>query len=122
MTLEIKNYSVSTNRQRSASNYHRRAISLEPKSPTAQVQHIVIYFFVQEQIANDSDIGYQTPSTTKFVVGYAPISDFADMYAILQSEKPVYFNWHAGNDNKVSWFGISSNPEPLGEGPKDVSA
>lgn len=121
MSLEIKSYTVGTNRQRSVSNYHRRYLSLVPKNPTAQVQHIIIYFFVQEQIANDSDIGYQTPTSSKYVVGYAPISDFEDMYAILQSEKPVYFNWGAGTDNKVSWFGLSSQAEPPGEGPKDAS-
>ncbi len=119
--LEIKSYSVGTNRQRSSSNYHRRYLSLEPKVPTSQVQHIVIYFYVQEQVSNDSDVGYQTPTSTKYVVGLAPVSDFEDMYKILQSEKPVFFSWAADSSNKLHWFGLSSNPEPLGEGPKDAS-
>ena len=42
--MEIKSYYVGTNRQRDAANYHRRWISLVPKTPTAQVQNIVIYF------------------------------------------------------------------------------
>lgn len=119
--MEIKSYFVGTNRQRAAANYHRRWLSLVPKTPTAQVQNIVIYFFVGETITNDSDVGYTTPTSSKFVVCYAPISDFEDMYRILQSEKPIHFNWHADAANKVQWFQISTNEEPLGEGPKDLS-
>ena len=119
--MEIKSYYVGTNRQRNAANYHRRWISLVPKTPTATVQHIVIYFFVQETITNDTDIGYATPTSSKYIVGYANISDFADMYKILQSEKPVHFNWYADAANKVQWFQISTNEEPLGEGPRDFT-
>lgn len=119
--MEIKSYYVSTNRQRAAANYHRRSITLVPKTPTAQVQHIVIYFFVGETIINDSDIGYTTPATTKYVVAYAPISDFEDMYKILQSEKPIHFNWYADNANKIQWFQIGTTDEPIGEGPRDFS-
>lgn len=119
--MEIRSYYVGTNRQRAAENYHRRWISLVPKTPTAQVQHIVIYFFIQETIINDSDIGYVTPSTTKFVVAYANISDFEDMYRILQSEKPVHFNWYADSANQLQWFQVSTNEETLGEGPRDFS-
>lgn len=118
--MEVKSYFVGTNRQRASANYHRRWISLVPKTPTAQVQNIVIYFFVQETISNDSDVGYVTPATTKYVVAYAHISDFEDMYRILQSEKPVHFNWAADAANKLHWFQISTNEEPLGEGPKDA--
>lgn len=122
MSLEIKSYSVGTNRQRSASEYHRRFLSLEPAYPTSQVEHIVIYFFTQETITNDPDVGYQTPTSTKYVVGYAPVSDFEDMYRILQSEDPVYFNWAADSANKLYWFGVSTTLEPPGEGPKDANA
>ncbi len=120
--LEIKSYSVGTNRQRNAVNYHRRYLELEPKNPTNQVQHIVIYFFIQETVTGDSDIGYQTPTSSKYVVGFAPISDFEDMYKILQTEKPVYFSWSADNNDKLNWFGVSSSQEPPGEGPKDSNA
>lgn len=119
--MEVKSYYVGTNRQRDAANYHRRSISLVPKTPTAQVQHIVIYFFVGETITNDADVGYVTPATTKYVVAYAPVADFEDMYNILRSEKPVHFNWAADSSNKLYWFQISTNEEPLGEGPRDFS-
>lgn len=122
MATEIKSYSVGTNRQRSASEYHRRFLSLEPAYPTSQVEHIVIYFFTQETVVNDSDVGYQTPTSTKYVVAYAPVADFEDMYNILQSEKPVYFNWAADSANKLYWFGLSTTLEAPGEGPKDTSA
>jgi len=119
--MEIKSYYVGSHRQRNASNYQRRWISLVPKTPTSTVQNIVIYFFVGETITNDTDIGYVTPTTTKFVVAYAPISDFADMYHILQSEKPVHFYWYADTANKVQWFQITTNEEPIGEGPRDLT-
>ena len=119
--MEIKSYYVGTNRQRNAANYHRRWISLEPKTPTSTVQHVVIYFFVGETIINDTDIGYATPATTRYVVGYANISDFADMYHILQSEKPVHFNWYADAANVLQWFQISTTVEPVGEGPRDFT-
>jgi hypothetical protein len=117
--MEIKSYYVGTHRQRASDSYHRRWISLVPKTPTAEVEHIVIYFFVGETIINDADIGYVTPDTTKFVVGYANISDFADMYNILQTERPVHFGWAAGGDNKLFWFQIYTDAERTGEGPKD---
>lgn len=120
--LEISSYAVGTHRQSNASNYHRRFLSLEPRHPTSEFQHIVIYFFVQEQIVNDPDIGYQTPGSTKYVVGFAPVSDFDAMYNILQTEKPVYFNWAANSSNRLYWFGLSTTQEPPGEGPRDANA
>ena len=110
--MEIKSYYVGSHRQRNASNYQRRWISLVPKTPTSTVQNIVIYFFVGETITNDTDIGYVTPTSTKFVVAYAPISDFADMYHIY---------WYADAANKVQWFQITTNEEPIGEGPRDLT-
>ena len=119
--MEIKSYYVGTNRQGNSSNYHRRWINLVPKNPTEEVQSIVIYFFIDETIANDSDIGYTTPTGSRYIVGYSHISDFADMYQILQSERPVHFNWYADNNNKLGWFQISTVAERVGEGPKDAS-
>lgn len=119
--MEIQSYVVGTNRQREASNYHRRFLLLEPKNPSSNVQHIVIYFFIRERVTNDDNVGYQTPNSTKYVVGFAPVSDFEDMYKILQSEKPVHFHWAADNQDKLYWFGITTAEEPPGEGPGDWS-
>jgi hypothetical protein len=118
--MEISTYAVGTNRQRSASNYHRRFLMLEPKNPTSTVEHIVIYFFIQAKAADDPDVGYQTPTSTKYVVGYAPVDDFDVMYRLLQSEKPINFSWAADSSNKLHWFGLATTSEPLGEGPKDA--
>ena len=121
-SMEIKSYSVGTNRRRSSSNYHRRWLSLEPKTPSSEVQHIVVYFFIQERITNDPDVGYQTPDSSKYVVGFAPVSDFEQMYKILQTEKPVFFSWSADSGNKLYWFSINSSEEPPGEGPQDSNS
>jgi hypothetical protein len=119
VTVEIKSYSVGTNRQPSSSDYHRRFLKLEPKNPTNEVEHIVIYFFIKDTNGH-LFIGYQTPKTSKLVVGYAHISDFEDMYNIIQSEKPVFFNWGAdANNNYLTFFSIGTTAEPPGEGPKD---
>ena len=40
--------------------------------------------------------------------------DFDAMYAILQTEKPVYFQWAADNADKLLWFQVSSRAEPIG--------
>ena len=120
--MEIKSYYVGTHRQRESSNFHRRWINLVPKVATSEVEHIVIYFFIDETIANDSDVGYTTPASTKFIVGYSHISDFEDMYKILQSERPIFFNWAADTNNSLIWFQISTNEERIGEGPSDSSS
>jgi hypothetical protein len=44
----------------------------------------------------------------------APVADFDDMYKILLTEKPVYFQWAAGNNDKLFWFQVSSGNEPIG--------
>lgn len=120
MEIEIASYTVGTNRMKNQPNYHRRWINLVPKSPTPQVQYIVIYFLVGESIVNDLDIGYVTPDSTHYVVGYAPISDFEDMYYILQCERPVIFDWQTDPaTNSISWFQLYTGVEPIGEGPKD---
>ncbi len=119
MDMEIKSYIVGTNRQKNQPNHHRRWIELIPKNPTAEFQHIVIYFFVQE-LGNDPDVGYQTPNSTHFVVGYANPTDFQDMYHILQSERPVKFFWWADDSDSLYGYQIYTGNEPTGEGPRDL--
>ena len=63
---------------------------------------------------NDPDIRYQTPTTDYWVVGLTPVADFDDIYEILLTGKPVYFQWAAGNNDKLFWFQVSSRNEPIG--------
>ena len=113
-SIKLKSYEVGTNRQANSANPFERFIYMEPHTPTATVKHLVVYFFANSVANNDPDIGYQTPTTDYWVVGLAPVEDFEGMYRILREEKPVYFQWAAGNDDKLLWFQISSRDEPIG--------
>jgi len=113
-SIKLGSYEVGTNRQVNSTNPFERFIYMEPKSPTATVQHLVVYFYAASVAVNDPDIGYQTPTTDHWVVGLAPVSDFDAMYRILQTEKPVYFQWAADNSDKLLWFQVSSRDEPIG--------
>jgi hypothetical protein len=55
-----------------------------------------------------------------YPVAQAPIADFADLYRILQTEKPVFFEWEADGNGSFLWFGLSTGREPPGEGPIDA--
>jgi hypothetical protein len=113
-SIKLASYQVGTNREADSANPFERFIYLEPAVPTATVQHLVVYFFANSVAVNDPDIGYQTPTTDYWVVGFAPVSDFEAMYRILQTEKPVYFQWAAGNNDKLLWFQVSARAEPIG--------
>ncbi|MDF9798132.1 hypothetical protein OKW21_003395 [Catalinimonas alkaloidigena] len=66
--MEIQSYVVRSNRQKEASNNHRYFLLLEPKNPSSNVQHIVIYFFVRERVTNEDNVGYHPLSRTKHKV------------------------------------------------------
>lgn len=112
--IEIATYEVGTNREVNSANPFERFIYMRPKKPTSTVKHLVVYFYANSVEVNDPDIGYQTPTTDYWVVGLAPVADFDDMYKILLTEKPVYFQWAAGNNDKLFWFQVSSRNEPIG--------
>jgi hypothetical protein len=112
--IEIATYEVGTNREVNSANPFERFIYMRPKHPTSTVKHLVVYFYANSVEVNDPDIGYQTPATDYWVVGLAPVADFDDMYKILLTEKPVYLQWAAGNNDKLFWFQVSSRNEPIG--------
>jgi hypothetical protein len=113
-SIEIKTYQVGTNREANAGNPFERFLYMEPKRPTATVKHLVVYFFANSVEVHDPDIGYQTPATDQWVVGFAPVGDFDDMYKILLDEDPVYFHWQSDPNDKLQWFQISSQQDPIG--------
>lgn len=113
-SMKLKTYQVGTDRAVNAANPFERFIYMEPETPTSTVQHLVVYFYANSFEVNDPNIGYQTPNTNRWVVALAPVGDFDAMYAILQTEKPVYFQWAADNADKLLWFQVSSRAEPIG--------
>lgn len=113
-SIEIKTYQVGTNREANSANPFERFLYMEPKHPTATLKHLVVYFFADSVEVNDPDIGYQTPTTDQWVVGFAPVDDFDDMYKILLNEDSVYFQWQADNADKLQWFDIASQQDPIG--------
>lgn len=75
-------------------------------------------------------IGFHDGSVTIFgycggeqnVYCWAPMSDFDNYYHVLQTEKPLFFEWtFDGTTGRVISYQLRSTEEPLGEGFRDLS-
>lgn len=127
-SLEIKYYKVST---RYTSNYSNRrliflsSVDSKVKDPDIAVESVFIYFFLpeHEMIKDNAHVIGHIRSSEKMLELSLPISEFEDMYKILQTEKPVYFYWATEKDKPwLTIFGISSTESEFpGEGFKDSS-
>ena len=51
-----------------------------------------------------------------------PLEDFETSYHLLQTERPVHLAVATGQRGKVTYVGLTSSPEALGEGFKDADA
>ena len=61
-------------------------------------------------------------SDQKSVLAKAQLSDFDDMYSILQTEYPVYFHWTVSDDGTtITSYYLHADNEAVGEGPEDAS-
>ena len=66
------------------------------------------------------ELGYATES---MVVGRLPTGMFADIYHIVQTERPVYLTWEQEQEgNRLVSCGVTTAEEPPGEGLRDHSA
>ena len=123
MEIEITSYTVGTNRRRSDPNHHKRWIKLFPSTTNSTIKFVLIYFVSVGSNPTEGYIGYVTDPKYPRVLAFARVSDFEDMYHILQSEKPVRFSWSTESSSNPSLreFQLLTGKEPVGEGLTDIS-
>ena len=114
-SFEIDDYRVGVT-QHGDSSY--ASVSFDPvPSDAGPIEHGVMYFF-----PGASDAGYQTPTSTRYVVATPPPETFEDTYRIIRSENPVHFSWAANpTPNRLYWSTVGTGEEQPGEGPRDLS-
>lgn len=113
-TLEIGAYRVGVTRR--ASDEISRYLFLEPAQGQTEpgTRGARIHFE-----RDPDDIGYRAEDLLLITL---PESFFADMYHIVQTESPVFFNWHLdGSGARVVRCGLGTIEEPTGEGFEDRS-
>jgi hypothetical protein len=113
-TLEIATYRVGVTRR--ASDEISRYLFLEPAAGRTgtETRGVRIHFE-----PNPDEIGYWAEDL--FLVTL-PESFFADMYHIVQTESPAFFNWRLDESgDRIMRCGIGTVEEPTGEGLEDRS-
>jgi hypothetical protein len=110
----IASYSVVTQANQDPGNTLARHLYLEADpSASGTFKHFALYFFEPPQ-----SLGYVNPNNG-YVVPFLRLSDFSDIYNIVQSEKPVYTLFYADDSNQLQWFQVRTGAEPTGQGPVD---
>ena len=105
--LEIASYVD----DRGSSPRATRAVYLQPHgSYEGTIQFAYLYFIPE------ASGGLTVSSTDRRVYAHLDVKDFKDIYHVLQTESPTYFDWVDGER-----FRITTDEEPPGEGFKDVS-
>ena len=113
-TLEIATYRVGVTRR--ASDEISRYLFLEPAAGQTGTgpRSVRIHFE-----PDPTEIGYRAEDLLLVTL---PESLFADMYHIVQTESPAFFNWRLDKSgDRVARCGIGTVEEPTGEGLEDRS-
>jgi hypothetical protein len=94
-----------------------RTLALLPAAVDAEKVEAVFIGFHDGSI---DSFGYS--GGDREVYCWAPMSDFDNFYHILQTEKPLFFEWSFDpNSGKIASYELRSAEEPLGEGFRDGS-
>src|SRR4029453_4144965 len=94
-----------------------RWLSVKLESAAEGGQSLSLFFYEKEP----PSLGFVTRETGTLVANL-PISDFAPIYQILQTEKPVFAHFRThGAENRLLSLDVSTSEEPIGEGPVDNS-
>jgi hypothetical protein len=117
-TLNVSSYRVGTNRSRNNANAHRYYLSLQGNSEQGPATSAIIYFWPTTPA---DTVGYVANT---LLVGMLPDEDFASWYEILRAERPVkvFYVEGSGGENRVWHIGLGTDPEAVGEGPRDLSS
>jgi len=113
-TLEIVTYRIGVTPR--ASDRISRYLFLEPVLGQTEkgISSVRIHFEPDPE-----EIGYRADDLLLVTL---PEDFFADMYHIVQTESPVFFNWQLDESgDRLSRCGIGTVEEPTGEGFEDQS-
>jgi hypothetical protein len=84
----------------------------------AEGAHEVSLFFYEKEPPN---LGFLNRERS-LLVANLPAPDFAPIYQILNTEKPVFAHYRIhGDENRLLSLDVSTSEEPIGEGPVDHS-
>jgi len=128
--FEVDTYRVQISRGGSISRV-LYALGTEASGTEGHRDYALLYF-------RDSTSAYvgslrvpQFPTHQSFALSvYLPIDDFDATYRILQTEKPLYIHFSYEHEpinpgsvtHRMTYFYLSSENEPLGEGPEDAGS
>jgi len=94
-----------------------RTLALLPKAADEEKVEAVFIGFHDGSV---DSFGYN--GGAREVYCWTPMSDFDNFYHVLQTEKPLFFEWSfEESSGRVASFQLRSAAEPLGEGFRDVS-
>jgi hypothetical protein len=105
--VSIRSYEV-TLRDDTTNRFLPILILKPDPSPGISIDRIVMTFYT-----NPADVGFQTPTQ---VFHSSPLSTFRDYYEMLKTEKPIYFEWGADSNDRLTFAVLTTGSEPLGEG------
>ena len=113
-TIKVGSYSLAISsyvNKKSSTPVASRAIFIKPHDAyEGTIQFIYLFFFTQTK-GNLS-----VKSSDSNVYAHLDEKDFKDIYHVLQTESPVFFDWEDGVR-----FRITTEEEPPGEGYEDKS-
>jgi hypothetical protein len=90
--------------------HSRREIKMLKVEPVAGDAIVgVTLIFVEDNPL--TDLGSYN-SNSKWVLARTMHRDFDNMYEILKTEKAAYFTWGTGDQNKLTWFAITTDERP----------
>jgi hypothetical protein len=111
----VVNYKVGSTR--AARSGPVRWLTLQLGAPEGSIRGVSLFFWERDPGA----FGFVNEDTG-FVVANLPVADFQGMYAILQTEKPVFVHWRTDPEEaRLASIDISTSEEPVGEGTNDTS-
>ena len=114
-TLEIASYRVGITRR--ASDEISRYLFLDPTPGETEAAAIGVRIHFEP---DPQEIGYWAEDLLLVTL---PESYFADMYHLVQTESPAFFNWRLDEGGeRIARCSVGTLEEPTGEGFEDRSA
>jgi hypothetical protein len=113
--IEVRSYKILLVRGEGYTFF--RTLALLPSAADKQKVEAVFIGFHDGSVES---FGYS--GGDRDVYCWAPMSDFDNFYHVLQTEKPLFFEWSfEATTGRVVSYQLRSAEEPLGEGFRDLS-
>jgi hypothetical protein len=126
--FEIEQYTVLATQQGTSPSW--RSLALESKPLAHNIRHHAVLYFFEATLTTLGSVTNvdQANFNGHTIYAFLRKSDFAEIYDVLRSEKPVrlYYHYPTGFDPQrptrpLEAIQIGTGAEPPGEGPEDVS-